>query len=135
MKVVLDTNVIMSGLFFGGVPAEILLAWRRGTITIVVSSEILEEYWATGARLAERFPPVNPAPFLRLVSAGALLVKPHRLLESACDDPDDDKFLECAIASTASAIVTGDKALLRLSPFRGIPIVKPRALAEGLFRT
>lgn len=135
MKVVLDTNVIMSGLFFGGVPAEILSAWRRAVITIVVSGEILEEYWATGARLAERFPPVDPAPFLQLVSAGALLVQPHRLAEPACDDPDDDKFLECAIASTSSAIVTGDKALLRLSPFRGIPIVRPRAFADRFLRT
>ncbi len=64
MKIVLDTNVIMSGLFFGGVPAEILSAWGRGTITIVVTGAILEEYWATGAKLAERFPPVSLPPYI-----------------------------------------------------------------------
>ena len=44
-----------------------------------------------------------------------------------CDDPDDDKFLACAVAAGVSCIVSGDKHLLRVSWYRGIEVLKPRA--------
>jgi putative PIN family toxin of toxin-antitoxin system len=130
MKVVIDTNVLMSGLFFGGVPGRILAGWRRGLLTMVVSTPILEEYWRTADRLSGRFSAVDPTPFLNLISVHAVVVDAPTFDSAICDDPDDDKFLECALTARAKAIATGDKALLRLSPFLGIPILKPRAFAD-----
>lgn len=56
MKVVLDTNVFISGIFFSGPPHQILNAWRDGAIQLVISQEILSEYWRVGEALAKEFP-------------------------------------------------------------------------------
>ena len=48
MKVILDTNVLISGIFFSGPPHQILNAWRDGKIQLVISQEILKEYWRDG---------------------------------------------------------------------------------------
>ena len=66
MRVILDTNIFVSGIFFSGPPARILEAWRDGKIQIVVSEEILEEYRTVGMRLAAGFKGVDIDPFLRL---------------------------------------------------------------------
>jgi len=56
MKVVLDTNVFISGVFFSGPPHQILKAWRDGEVQIVVSAQVLAEYQRVGHTLAEQFP-------------------------------------------------------------------------------
>ena len=58
------------------------------------------------------------------------LVEPVPVPESACDDPDELKFLGCAVAGRASCIVSGDRALLRASGFRGIEVLTPRAFTK-----
>ncbi len=127
MKIVLDTNVFVSGVFYTGPPYQVLEAWRDGQIQLVVSPEILLEYAEVGERLAERFEGVDLASFLRMVAANAQIVATSALLEQVCDDPDDDMFLACALAGEATTIVTGDRALLRTSGYRGIQVVTPRA--------
>ena len=59
MKVVVDTNVFISGVFFTGPPHQILDAWRRGRVQIVVTPEILTEYHDTGTELTAHFPTLN----------------------------------------------------------------------------
>ena len=59
MKLVMDTNVFISGVFFGGVPHEILDAWRRDRVQLVVSPQIIEEYRETGEELAADFSGVD----------------------------------------------------------------------------
>ena len=59
MRLVLDTNVLISGVYFSGPPYEILDAWRRGKIEFVVSIEILDEYRQVGEQLAKQFPVVQ----------------------------------------------------------------------------
>ena len=113
-----------------GIPRQILSAWRQDLFTMTVSISILDGYWRSGERLAARFPTVDPTPLLNLVSTHAVVIATTTFDSPICDDPNDDKFLECAIAAKADAIVTGDKALLRLAPFRGIPILRPRAFAD-----
>ena len=127
MKIVLDTNVFVSGVFYAGPPYHVLEAWRDGQIQLVVSPEILLEYAEVGERLAERFKGVDVASFLRMVAANAQIVAAPALLEQVCDDPDDDMFLACALAGEATASVTGDRALWRTSGYRGIQVVTPRA--------
>ena len=132
MRVVLDTNVFVSAVFFGGMPGQVLSHWRDRAIEIAVSREILEEYVRVGERLAAQAPGVDIGPVLDLVAAHAILVIPGPLPGPVCRDPDDDKFLACALVAEARYIVSGDGDLLVLSPYRGITVLRPRALIERL---
>jgi hypothetical protein len=75
LKVILDTNVLISGIFFGGPPAAILRSWRDGLIQIVLSTQILEEYLRVAELLSADYPGVDPRPLLNLVIAQSLLIE------------------------------------------------------------
>jgi putative PIN family toxin of toxin-antitoxin system len=126
MRVVLDTNVLMSGIFWTGSPARILAAWSEGRFDLLASLEILTEYRRVGKRLAEQYPSVDIDPVLDLIIRESRIVEPVPLPANACDDPDDVKFLACAIAGRAACVVSGDRALLRVSGYEGIEVVTPR---------
>ena len=130
MKIVLDTNVFISGVFFSGPPYQILKAWRDGKLQLIVSSEILEEYERVGVLLANQFPGVNLNPILELLIITTELFSPAPLTEKVCDDADDDKFIACALAGKANLIVSGDKHLLKVKNYRGIEIVSPRLFVD-----
>jgi putative PIN family toxin of toxin-antitoxin system len=131
VRIVLDTNVFISAVFFGGPPYRILDAWRDGRVSLVLSAEIFEEYRRVGEELGKRFEGVDAAPFLRLVARHAEFVKAEELTAPVCRDPDDDKFLGCACAAGVQAIVSGDKDLLSLSEFRSIRILSPRQFVDA----
>jgi putative PIN family toxin of toxin-antitoxin system len=126
VRVILDTNVFVSGVFFSGPPYEILNAWRHGRLTLVVSPEILSEYDRVGLELASEFPNVDLAPALELLAFKAKVVKAAHLTEQVCSDRDDDKFLACAIASGTKIISSGDKALRKTTGYAGIEVLSPR---------
>jgi putative PIN family toxin of toxin-antitoxin system len=130
VRVILDTNVVISGVYFTGPPYHILKAWRDGTVHVVVSPEIIEEYQRVGSVLAKQFPGVDIDPILTLFAAEAELIVVPPLSEPVCDDPDDDKFLACALASKTKIIISGDRQLLRVSGYRGIEVVRPRAFVD-----
>lgn len=132
MRVVLDTNVLMSGIFFGGLPGRVLDAWSGGLLELVLSPEVLEEYQRVGAELADGYPARSEAlaPILRLVAMRGILVAAPPLSSPVCDDPDDDKFLAVAIASRARVVVSGDKHLLGMSGWMGIEVCTPRQFVE-----
>lgn len=125
MKVILDTNVFISGVFYSGAPNQILNAWRDGKIQLVISHDILREYLRVGEIFADKFPSIELQPILDLVTIEAELHVAEDLSERVCSDPDDDKFLACAIASGSKIIVSGDKHLVKVSGFHGIEILKP----------
>lgn len=130
MRIVLNTNVFVSGVFFSGPPYQILKAWRDGKVQLVISQEILEEYQRVGETLAYQFPGVDLGPILELVTVKAELTQAPRLPEPVCDDPDDDKFLACALASNSEVIISGDKHLLKVSGYCGINILRPRKFLD-----
>jgi putative PIN family toxin of toxin-antitoxin system len=130
MRIVLDTNVFISGIFFTGPPYQILKAWRDGRVQLLVSPSILEEYQRIGAELALQFRDVDLKAFLDLLTVQAEIVLSPTLPPVIRDDPSDDKFLEVAVAGKASYIISGDKHLLALSEFQGIQILKPRDFAQ-----
>lgn len=130
MKAILDTNVLISGIFFSGVPSEILSAWRDEKIELIISPEILEEYRRVGEEMEIKFPGIEVAPFLELLAIEATMVEAKDLGEAVCTDPDDDKFLACALSSKAKVICSGDKALLKTSGYRGIEVLTPRSFAD-----
>jgi len=126
MKVVVDTNVLISGIFFGGVPASVLEAWRDRKIELVVSPEILEEYRRVGEKLEQQFEGISMGPFLALLVTHAKIVEPSPLKRQISRDLDDDKFIACAVKGKCRYIISGDKDLLDLGTFRKIRIVAPR---------
>lgn len=136
LKVVMDTNVFISGVFFNGPPYQILNAWQSGEFELVVSQEILDEYQRVGKIMAEERPKIDLNPILTFVLEHAKVYKSAKLKEPVCEDPDDDKFFACALASGSSVIISGDKHLLKVSGYQGIEVLKPREflnkyLAEG----
>ena len=93
MKFVLDTNVLISGIYFGGIPGKILEAWGARRFQLLVSTEILQEYLNVAERLADRYTGVEYESILGLIIQNAELVQPSDLPEPVSTDPDDDKFL------------------------------------------
>lgn len=130
MQVVLDTNVLVSGIFFSGPPAGILKAWRNGEVQFALSPEIIEEYTRVAGTLSDRFPDIEISPILTLIIANSDVIQPSPFSNQVCEDPDDDKFLACALASESSTIISGDKHLLKLSGYQGITVITPRAFVE-----
>ena len=96
MKVVLDTNVLISGIFFSGPPSDILTAWSEGYFEIVISLEILQEYRRVVEEIEAKYPEVEAQPVLDALIVGASICIPRKFDQTVCDDPTDDMFLECA---------------------------------------
>lgn len=133
MKVILDTNVFISGIFFSGPPHQILKAWRDKKIQIVISPEILDEYQRVGGSLATKYPGIEIHPFIELLTARAELISSKNFHVYICEDPDDDKFFACAIASRTKLIISGDKHLLNVSGYQGIKVIRPRQFIDEYF--
>jgi uncharacterized protein len=132
MKVVVDTNVFASGVFWKGPPYQILQAWERGQIKLVVSPPILDEYRRVLIELAVHRPGVKYERSLELVGLHAEVVTALAFARPVCTDPDDDIFLATALSAGVEYIVSGDKALLAQNGFRGLHVVPPRAFLSQL---
>jgi len=132
MRVVLDTNVLISAIFFSGPPSRILSAWIDEEFELAVSTQILDEYRTVADRIGARFPGVEVRPVLDRIALHALLAVPVRLPDDACADRDDIKFLECAVGCRADCVVSGDRALLRSSGYDDIEVLTPRRFIERL---
>jgi len=132
MRVVVDTNVVVSGVFFGGMPSRVLEAWRDGKFDLVVSPEISDEYRRVGEKLAARFAGVSLAPFLALLVMTAEIFEPPELPEQVSRDRDDDKFIACAVAGGCQFIISGDRDLLEISGYQGVKVVAPREFLDTI---
>jgi putative PIN family toxin of toxin-antitoxin system len=130
LKVVMDTNVFVSGVFFSGPPYQVLKAWQSGEFELVVSQDILDEYRRVGQIFAEEHRKIDLNPILTFVLEHAKVYKPVKLEKPVCEDPDDDKFFACALASGSRVIISGDKHLLRASGYEGIEVLKPREFVD-----
>ena len=124
IRAVLDTNTVVSALLFSGTASRLVSLWQRRGFAMLLSREILDEYLRVLAypkfRLSEdeirTLVEVNILPFARAVRV-------RTPLSGITRDPDDDKFLACALAGRARWVVTGDSDLLCVGPFRKVNIV------------
>jgi uncharacterized protein len=131
LKIVLDTNVVLSGFFFGGVPGIILDGWHAGRFRLVLSAPILAEYREAGADLESRYGGSDFESFVALLALTSEVVDaPEYLKKPVCADQADDKFLACAVAAGAAIIVSGDRHLLAVSGWRGVEVLKPRVFVD-----
>jgi putative PIN family toxin of toxin-antitoxin system len=134
VKIILDTNVFISGIFFSGPPHTILQAWRDRRVQIILSPEILEEYSRVAESLHRKYPEINLNAILELIVVEAEMHEVKALDEAVCVDPDDDKFIACALSSGAKLIVSGDKHLLDVDGYRGVEVLKPKAFVDRYLR-
>jgi len=125
MKIILDTNVLVSGIFFGGKPLEIIRAWRQKKIRFIVSHEILNEYTRIVDGLSLKFPSINASEIVNTIVSNSELTFSIALDQQVCEDPDDDKFLGAALASKTKIIVSGDKLLQKVSGWQEILVLSP----------
>ncbi len=133
ITVVIDTNVVISALLFGGVPGKLIEFWKEKRIRPLISEEILTEYLRVLAypkfSLSEE--EINfiihqeILPYFKVVKSvsGPSIIK---------KDPDDDKFIRCAEAGNANMIISGDSHLLDLKFHHGISILTPTQFLEKI---
>jgi putative PIN family toxin of toxin-antitoxin system len=134
VRVVVDTNVLISGAFFTGPSLRILDACVHGKCQLLLSPEILNEYIRVGEEFTRKRPNVDFARFLDLLISAAVLVQAPELGERVSDDPDDDKFIECALAGNAKVITSGDKHLLSVSGYAGVTVMRPRSFVDRFLK-
>jgi len=130
-KVVIDTNVIISALLFGGKPGELILLWENEKIEPLVSKEIIDEYIKVLAypkfelsKTEIQFLLYHQLlPYFKVIETypGPVIIR---------KDPTDDKFVRCALAGNAKVIVSGDIHLLSLKKYQDIHIISPSDFLE-----
>jgi putative PIN family toxin of toxin-antitoxin system len=130
MRVVLDVNVLVSAIISAkGSPARIMELWEEERFEVVISPEIIGELGKVirYPKIQEKYhlPEQYVEQFLELIGNQAIVIKPVREITQIKSDPEDDKYLECAVAGGAAYIISGDQHLLRLVEYQGLPILSP----------
>ncbi len=131
MRVVADTNVLVSAIIFGGSPGRLVEFAAEGHLQLVLSPPLIEEFREV---LRRKFDFSDAAAYqaetlLRRIS---IMVEPQREVAIISEDPEDNRVLEAAIAGNAEIIVSGDHHLLDLEALGPIQIMSPRALLKKI---
>ena len=138
LRVVLDTNVFVSSLLSTeGMPAQLLNAWREGRYMLVTSPAIIAEVVEVleSPRISKKYliRHQDVENLVDVLKTDAVLVPGEAGVKGSVPrDPRDEMFLACAIDANADCIVSGDRHLLDLETYRGIPILTVNEFAEKL---
>ena len=137
MRVVLDTNIWLSGIFWQGNPYKIIKIGEQKKIEIIISRDIIEEILEVLNRdhrfqklIADRKAAIND--LIKTTLFISTLVEPKTKISFVEEDSDDNKILEAAMEGKADYIVSGDRHLLEIGKFNGIKIMKARSFLESL---
>ncbi len=132
ISVVCDTNVLISALIYGGNPERIILAARKGEVTLFMSPAILMELSRTlHVKFGWQEYQVREA--ISYFGKFCTVIKPIKRIARIQTDPSDNRVLECALEAKANYIISGDKRhLLPIKKFRDIPIVSPASFLANL---
>jgi hypothetical protein len=138
LRVVLDTNQFVSSLLVRhGIPAQVIDAWQRREYLLVTSPALMAEVRATldYPRIRRKYSITDERVerLITLLKQDALVVPGETNTSGAIPaDPDDDKVLACAVDGIADLIVSGDRHLLDLGEFQGIPIIAAHEFLDRL---
>lgn len=131
MNVVLDTNVLISGIFFGGLPRAVLEVWAEERFELLVSPLIFDEYVQTCERLGESRSGLEFHSVLASIIGHGTLVPDLTSDFAITADPDDDKFMLCA-RDFEAIVVSGDQHLLAADGWEGVQVMKPKEFLQFL---
>ena len=132
MRIVIDTNVLVSGVFFGGFPRKILSSVVGQKITACATAEIINEYEENVQEMIDRKQGHIDSAILSPLIQVLEVIEPITHVE-ICRDPDDDRFLGCAKDSHALYIISGDKDLLVIEEYENIQIMTAKDFYEKYF--
>jgi putative PIN family toxin of toxin-antitoxin system len=124
IRVVPDTNVLVSAVIAGGKPREFMRRSVEGEWTLVSSPALVEEFAEVLGRPKFGLDPDEVLRALRALLRLAEVVVPRKGVQIVVADPDDDRVLEAALEGRAQYIISGDRHLLALKEFEGIRIVR-----------
>lgn len=127
MKIVLDTNVLISGVFWGGKPYQIIQLWLSHEIELFATKKILKEYFNILDRTDKSRELAKE--WQNYILENIYIIEEKTSIKLS-RDPHDDKFLNCAIAANASYIISGDNDLLELKEVDKTIIVTPSAFIK-----
>mgnify|MGYP003394196294 CR=1 FL=1 len=125
MRAVLDTNVVISGILFGGVPGAVLEAWAEGKFEVCLSPSIFDEYMRTCDRLGDSHSGLDYLEILTTLIGNGTLVPDSETIPTITADPDDDKFMVCAHRCGA-VVVSGDQHVVDADGWEGVEVLSPR---------
>ena len=129
MKIVVDTNVFISGVFFGGNPRRILEAIVSGSVNAYATIEIVTEYMEIIESMIDRKQGRLSKSILSPFFSSLKMIEAKTIIEVS-RDPDDDKFIECAVDAKALYIVSGDSDLLDIGQYDGIQIITAKEFCD-----
>ena len=132
IRVVLDTNILISAILFGGNPRQVLEKAIRGEIRLCISGPILEELQGVLRRSKFDYSPEAIQVILTELIAISDFVNPSKNIHVVPEDPEDNRILECAVEAEADYIITGDAHLLKLGKYEYIKILNAGAFVEEL---
>ena len=130
IKAILDTNVVISAIIFGGKPRRLLNLAIEGKVSLFFSEPMFEEIREILGGRKFRFTASQLLAVERELEAISDTVYPDKSIKIVKDDPDDDVFIECALAADADFIVSGDKHLLALKSYGNVKIVNAAEFIE-----
>lgn len=134
MRAVLDTNIFISGIFWDGIPGQILDAVQNDEFQIVASLECIYELHNVLNEFKDKLGADLVDFWITFAITKAIIALPQIRFFEIKDDLEDNKFLDAAVAGKAQYIVSGDKHLLNLKQFRNIKIIKPAEFLKVLGR-
>jgi len=132
MRVVIDTNIAVSAIFWGGNESEVIKLAGKGKIKLLTSVALLNELREVLKDKKFRLDERTAEDHVRYLLTISELVSPRGKLNVIHEDPLDNRVLECALGGKAGYIVSGDKHLLRLKEFKGIKVVRAKELLDIL---
>ena len=131
IKVIIDSNVLVSILKGSKKLLPIYLAFRNKKFILVVTPQLLKELAAVLYRPRLKIDAKDIKELFRVIKERSLYIKPSGKPLDLCRDPEDDFILQAALEAKADMVVTGDKDLLVLHPFKNTPVITPAMMVQA----
>lgn len=126
MRIVLDTNVFISGIFWeGNFCSQIIDKWRKGRFQLISSPKLVKELVETLRSFKISMDKELIEEWKNIILENSVMVYPIVTIKAVNDDPEDDKFVEAAVYGEADFIISQDRHLLKLEEYNKIKILKP----------
>jgi len=130
LRAVMDTNVLVSGVLWRGVPFELLRWAEKDSLVIYISLEILSEvhrvlHYPKFQQYIDN-QQVSPGELFAKIVSLCTIIQADQVVKGVCSDADDEKFLSCALAANVKVLVSGDRHLLDLKQYQSVRILTAR---------